>query len=352
MLKVELKDRSYEVVVGKGIFDQVMKDFVENGCKYAVIADSNVASIYGEKIVEQLKGIGGDVDLISFEAGEKSKNWDTAGEIAREMLRKGYSRSDVVIALGGGVTGDLAGFVASVFMRGIDVIQVPTSLLAMTDAAIGGKTGVNCPEGKNLLGSFHQPKVVCVDVEFLETLPKVEWQNGYAEIVKHAIINDEELMEMIEGVGDDELFGDLDFMVEVLRRSCGVKVEIVSKDEKESGLRMKLNLGHTLGHAIEREMNYEIAHGCAVSIGTMKICEVAVMKEMMDSEDADRVREVFVKIGLPLEVPEGLSAEKLVEAMGGDKKVRKGEINFVVPRKVGVVDVTTEVVADDFLKVI
>lgn len=352
MLKVELKDRSYEVVVGKGVFDQVMKDFVENGCKYAIIADSNVASIYGEKIVEQLKGFGGNVDLIIFEAGEKSKTWETAGEIAREMLRKSYSRSDVVIALGGGVTGDLAGFVASVFMRGIDVIQVPTSLLAMTDAAIGGKTGVNCPEGKNLLGSFHQPKVVCVDVEFLETLPKVEWQNGYAEIVKHAIINDEELMEMIEGAGDDELFGDLDFMVEVLRRSCGVKVEIVSKDEKESGLRMKLNLGHTLGHAIEREMNYEIAHGCAVSIGTMKICEVAVMKEMMDSEDADRVKEVFVKIGLPLEVPNGLSAEKLVEAMSGDKKVRKGEVNFVVPRKVGAVDVTTEVVAEDFLKVI
>ncbi len=352
-VRVKLKkkiDQSYEVEIAPGAVKSLIADVVgmKEGRKFAVIADSKVARLHGKDLVEKLEKKKVECELFSFPAGEGSKNWDVALKVAREMLKKKYSRSDVVIALGGGVTGDLAGFVASVFMRGISVIQVPTSLLAMTDAAIGGKTGVNCQEGKNLLGAFHQPLKVYVDVNFLKTLSKKEMQNGYAEIVKHAVIDDRRLFQMIENASENDLFKKLKFVNEILLRSCAVKTRIVTRDEKESRLRMKLNLGHTLGHAIEKEMKYAVAHGAAVSIGLSKICDVAVMRNMLKNQASTRIKNVLKKIGLPTEMPKKCSAAKVIAAMAGDKKVKQKKLYFIVPTKIGKVVITEEVKAGDF----
>lgn len=360
-LKVKLSKKlnlSYDVLVERGCRDVLVADVI-NDCaqfdgkrKYAIIADSKVAKLYADQLVKDLKKKKVTAEVFKFTAGEKSKNWDTVQKIARNMIKAGYTRSDCVIALGGGVTGDIAGFVAAVFMRGVDFIQVPTSLLAMTDAAIGGKTGVNIPEGKNLLGAFYQPLKVYVDVNFLETLAKKEIQNGYAEIVKHAVIDDKRLFKMMEKATTDDLLANFDLINQILVRSCAVKTRIVTKDEKEAKLRMKLNLGHTLAHAIEKEAEYKIDHGKAVAIGLSKICEVAVAKNMLKEKQALRIYSLLKKIGLPIVVPKKYEAKKLIEAMAGDKKVKKSKLYFIVPRKIGKVVITDEVKAKDFMKVI
>jgi len=357
LLRVDLRkklDHSYDVEVVSGareIFLEEAAEIRENK-KFAVVCDSRVARLYGRDLVSDLRERKVECEIFSFPAGERSKSLEVAAMLARKMLKKRFSRSDMVVALGGGVTGDLAGFVASVFMRGIRFVQVPTTLLAMTDASIGGKTGVNLPEGKNLLGTFYQPDKVYVDVQFLKTLSKKNMKNGYAEIVKHAVIDDKKLFKLIESASQKDLFENFDFINKVLLRSCAVKTKIVSRDEIENSLRMKLNLGHTLGHAIEKELNFGIDHGEAVSIGLSKICDVAVASRMLSEKNSMRIKNVLKQIGLPLEISKKLNKGKLVRAMGGDKKVREKKLYFVVPVSIGKVVLDSSISDRDFLKVL
>ena len=288
-----------------------------------VVTDSNVDRFYGDKFVRSLEGDYVRVERIVFPAGERSKTLETYAELVRGFAALELTRKDVVYALGGGVVGDLAGFAAATYMRGIDFIQVPTTLLAMVDSSIGGKTGVDIPEGKNLVGAFHLPKRIIRDVKFLETLPEKEMKNGLAEMVKTAILFDREMFKELESLGSlASLAKTLETLKTLIDRTAQWKQKIVDEDFREGGKRKLLNLGHTFGHAIEKVSDFAIPHGEAVAIG-MRIV----------GKDVPEIGKILDAYGYPKY--EGFDNVKILEAIRGDKK-RSGEtITLVVPRKVG-----------------
>ena len=288
-----------------------------------VVTDSNVDRFYGDKFVRSLEGEYARVERIVFPAGEKSKTLETYAELVRGFAALELTRTDVVYALGGGVVGDLAGFAAATYMRGIDFVQVPTTLLAMVDSSIGGKTGVDIPEGKNLVGAFHLPKRIIRDVKFLETLPEKEMKNGLAEMVKTAILFDHEMFKELESLGSlVSLAKTLETLKTLIDRCAAWKQKIVDEDFKEGGKRKLLNLGHTFGHAIEKVSGFAIPHGAAVAIG-MRIV----------GKDVPEIGKILDAYGYPKY--EGFDDAKILEAIRGDKK-RTGEtITLIVPRKIG-----------------
>ncbi|HEY9806813.1 MAG TPA: 3-dehydroquinate synthase, partial [Candidatus Obscuribacterales bacterium] len=251
--------------------------------------------------------------------------------------------------LGGGVIGDMAGFAAATWLRGINFVQVPTTLLAMVDASIGGKTGVNHPHGKNLIGAFHQPKLVLIDPQTLKTLPAREFRAGMAEVIKYGIIWDAELFEQLEQSKrlDQLRYISDELLQEILTRSCQAKAHVVSKDEKEAGLRAILNYGHTIGHAVESLTGYKVVnHGEAVAIGMVAAGQIAVALGMWDSASSDRQLALLEKTGLPTKLPEGLDIDAIVASLQTDKKVRDGRVRFILPTQIGTVTITDEVPAD------
>ena len=288
-----------------------------------VVTDSNVDRLYGDSFVRSLEGEYARVERIVFPAGEKSKTLETYAELVRGFAALGLTRKDVVYALGGGVVGDLTGFAAATYMRGIDFIQVPTTLLAMVDSSIGGKTGVDIPEGKNLVGAFHQPKRIIRDVKFLETLPEREMKNGLAEMIKTAILFDPEMFAALSSLPP------LSSLVPWVERCAQWKQKIVDEDFKEGGKRKLLNLGHTFGHAIEAASEFRLGHGECVAIG-MRIVgrDVPALGEILDLYDFPQVKDVFAP-------PLCLSVAKIQELLGSDKKRSGDTITLVVPRKVG-----------------
>ena len=288
-----------------------------------VVTDSNVDRLYGDQFVKSLEGEYARVERIVFPAGEKSKTLETYAELVRGFAALGLTRSDVAYALGGGVVGDLTGFAAATYMRGIDFIQVPTTLLAMVDSSIGGKTGVDIPEGKNLVGAFHLPKRILRDVKFLETLPEKEMKNGLAEMIKTAVLFDEEMFAALRDLAAKGAQGgrreDLEKWVE---RCAQWKQKIVDEDFKEGGKRKLLNLGHTFGHAIEKVSDFAIPHGEAVAIG-MRIV----------GRDVPEIGKIIDAYGYPKY--EGFDNAKILEAIRGDKKRSGDTITLIVPRKIG-----------------
>lgn len=340
IIPLTLKKRentSHEIVIENGIRKKIPEILLKKplGNKYAIITDSHVVELYGDSLQNELKKENIASIVITIPAGEKSKKLGIVEKICEKLFEMFFDRDDCVIALGGGVVTDISGFIASIYMRGIPFIHTPTSLLAMADAAIGGKTGVNLSKGKNILGAFHQPKAVFIDPDFLKTLPKKHLCSGLAEIIKHAVIGDKNLFEFLENNIEKVLSGNLTIFSKILDASCRVKVEIVTKDEKEKKLRMLLNYGHTFGHAIEQISRYKIPHGNAVAIGMCLINKIAVKRGMLKQNDADRIKNVLKKVGLPTEIDKKISFEEIEKVSKHDKKRKDEKIYYVVPTKIG-----------------
>ncbi len=328
---------AYHVIVRPSGLDDLGKLMYERGLgnPVAVIADENVVNLYGARTLESLEAADFNAHLITFPAGERSKNIDTVMSLWRGMLDAGLDRNSTVVALGGGVTGDLAGFAASTFMRGIDWVGVPTTLLAMVDSSLGGKTGFDLPEGKNLVGAFHDPKLVLVDSGFLSTLPQREMIAGMAEVIKHGIIADPELYRLIQS-GWDEVHKHLN---EVIHRAIAVKINIIEQDPFEKNIRAALNLGHTIGHGVEIASGFQLLHGEAIAIG---LCLEAQLAEHIGIAEKGLAKEITTTLhglGLPVQLPKEIPRAEIIRAMRVDKKKSEGVIRFVLPVRIGEVRV-------------
>jgi 3-dehydroquinate synthase len=303
--------------------------------RLVVITDSNLAATHASTVASLLKEAGWETELISFPAGEASKTRSTKETIEDRMLALGCRRDTAVVAVGGGVTGDLAGFVAATYMRGLPVLQAPTSLLAMADASIGGKTGVNHPRGKNLIGAFHAPLTVVADTGFLETLPRPEFTNGLAEVVKAGVIGDAALFSAMEGGVQALAAGEVNAVEEPLARAIRVKAEVVSGDYRESGRRRILNFGHTVGHALEQASGFALSHGEAVSSGMVAEARIAGRLGLMDRKGIGRLEGLLAGLGLPVEIPRNLDPGRILAAAEIDKKVLAGRLEFALPSGIG-----------------
>lgn len=343
-LKVGLGSRSYPLYIEPDCFQRVGEDLVRKklGLKYAIITDTSVVSLYGDKLLSILSSSDINAQLFPFPAGEKSKNLSTVSALASRLAKAGYDRHDCIIALGG-VVGDIAGFLAASYMRGLPFIQIPTTLLAQVDSSVGGKTGVDIPEGKNLVGAFYQPKAVYIDTEVLKTLPKEELLGGLGEVIKYGIIRDKSLFDFLEEYRRKILRLDPELIVKTIEDCCRIKAEVVEEDEREGGLRKILNYGHTIGHAVEAASNYEIIHGLAVAIGMVAAARLSVMKNTLSGQDNDRIYSVISAYGLPVDVPAHLDRSLIKRYLKTDKKVIAGKVNFVLPETIGSTYITDEV---------
>jgi 3-dehydroquinate synthase len=335
---VEKRDASYDILIGAGLIGQ-LSTIVGQYCPaagYAVISDSHVAKIYGEDLVQRLLAIGSRAELLTFPAGEWNKTRDTWASLSDRMLASHFGRDSAVIALGGGVVNDVGGFVAATYLRGVPLVQVPTTLLAMIDSSIGGKTGVDVPAGKNLLGAFHQPRVVVADPELLGSLSSVQLAAGLAEAVKHGVIADAEYFAFLENEYAAIFAKHAPALERVVKRSVEIKAAVVAQDEREKGKRAILNFGHTVGHAIEATSQYEVLHGEAVAIGMVYEGRLAEMVGIAGGGTARRIQTALERLNLPVERPDASKVDDLLDAMRADKKVRAGEIRLALPRAIGV----------------
>ena len=327
---------SYDIRLGAGLLAGFAAQIAEiaPAHRYAVITDSNVKSLYAGSLVSRLEAHGG-VSLHTIPAGEEHKTRDTWSRITDELLDAGCARDTTVVALGGGVVGDLAGFVAATFMRGVPVIQCPTTLLAMIDASVGGKTGVDTTAGKNLVGAFHAPSAVLMDVDVLRTLPAEQRRSGLAEAIKHGVIADARYFAEL-GVSMAALVaGDAETMLHAVARSVEIKASVVRNDVRELGLRKTLNFGHTLGHAIEHVSGYSILHGYCVAIGMVLEARIAERIQVAQPGTSLEISRVLIAAGLPVEIPDTIDRDLVLVATRRDKKVRGGSVEYSLPSRVG-----------------
>ncbi len=352
-IHVPLKERSYEVVVGgdglKGIGKELINAGFTLGIKILIVTNDDVARHYADVCSESLTKEGFKSSLLVIQSGEKHKNTLGISIIHDAAYINQLERGSVILALGGGIVGDMAGFAASTWLRGISVVQVPTTLLAMVDASIGGKTGVNHPKGKNLIGSFHQPRLVLTDPSTLYTLPDREFRAGIAEVIKYGVICDLDLFNELENmneIGKLKYYASSDIL-KILKRSIIAKVKIVTEDEFESGKRATLNYGHTFAHVIETLCGYgNYLHGEAVAIGMVAASELSVKLNIWTRKDADRQKQLIRKAGLPTKWPD-ISEGDVWEILKGDKKVSDGKIRFVLPTCIGHVELFDNITKED-----
>jgi 3-dehydroquinate synthase len=339
VVKVPLGGRSYPIWIGPRLLDQLGPQCARLGLggRCAIISDSHVAPRYAPAIITSLKGAGFDPLLIKVPAGETSKSLDTVARCYDALARHHFERKSFLIALGGGVVGDLAGFVAATYLRGVPFIQVPTTLLAQVDSSVGGKVGVNLKAGKNLVGAFHQPRLVLCDLGTLRTLPSREFRAGIAEIIKYGIIHDASLFEYVERRLPQLLRQDPKTLSAVVARCCEIKAEVVGQDETESAMRAILNFGHTIGHAIENSAGYgRYLHGEAISIGQVAAALLSGKVTGLPSADATRITELLSAAGLPTRIDLSPQQRKtLLAAMKLDKKVSAGKVTFVLAERIG-----------------
>lgn len=354
-ITVELGDRSYPIVIANGTLSGIGNALAESGYRgrVALISNPTVYDLYGKSVATSLRGAGFDLCEVLVPDGEEYKSLDSAGLIYTELLKARLDRKSVLVALGGGVIGDLTGFVASTFMRGIDFIQVPTTLLAQVDSSVGGKTGVNHALGKNMIGTFWQPRLVWIDVATLRTLPQREFFSGLAEVIKYGVIWDEDFFCFLEREKEKILAHDSAVLVRLISRSCEIKAEVVSKDEREAGLRAILNYGHTIGHAVETATGYtRYLHGEAVAIGMVSAALLAHLLGLIDRQQAERIRALIRGYGLPDVIPESVGFEKMLSGMQLDKKTVSGALTFVLPEKIGAVRIEKGVIPEDIRKAV
>jgi len=344
-LQVGLDDRSYPIIIEDGLLTRIGRDLAERkiGTKYGVIADDHVASLYGSTLMNSFAEAGITAKLFTFPQGEESKNLQTFGTLHRELAQAGFDRSDVLVGLGGGVTGDMTGFVAATYMRGISFVQVPTTLLAQVDSSVGGKTGVDIPEGKNLVGAFYQPQVVYIDTAVLTTLPMKEYCGGLAEVIKYGVIQDKEFFLFLEDNIDQILSLDRVTIQKMIFTCCRIKADVVAEDEKESNIRRILNYGHTIGHGIEAASDYSIIHGEAVAMGMVAALRLAVGSGLCKRQEAGRVATLIHNYGLPTEIPHDLDRDRIKGYLLSDKKTIGKRVFYVLPTEIGKVVITDDV---------
>jgi len=341
-VRVELGARGYDIVIGEGLLAALGAQMRNLGTsrRAAIVTDESVARLYLEPVRGALEAAGYEAPAVQVAPGEGSKNFATLERVTAHLLDLGVERGDFVVALGGGVIGDLAGFAAAILRRGIGFVQCPTTLLAQVDSAVGGKTGINMPQGKNLVGAFHQPAAVLSDLAALDTLPVRERRSGYAEIIKYGLIDRPDFFAWLEAKGGGVLAGERAAQSYAVAESCRAKAAIVAADEREAGNRALLNLGHTFGHALETATGYDgsLLHGEAVALGCLMAFELSARLGLAPASDTERLARHLEAVELPTRLPDGLrgtSPEALVALMAQDKKVSGGRLTFVLARGIG-----------------
>jgi len=349
-LSVNLDDRSYPIHIGSQILcdsDRLsgLLSLAIKGKQVALFTNSLVNNLYGSAVYQALSGY--SVDVFEMGDGEAHKSLDTYNQAINFLMEKRHNRTTCLIALGGGVVGDLTGFVAATYQRGVDFIQIPTTLLAQVDSSVGGKTAVNHSRGKNMIGAFHQPKKVVIDIDCLSSLPTRQYAAGLAEVVKYGIIADAKFFAFLEEHRQGLMDKDEQILAQIIMRSCEIKSEVVAADEKESGVRAVLNYGHTFAHAIENLTGYgEWLHGEAVSIGMVMATDFSERSYLLPQGARLRVERLLEDLGLPIALREPLSAEKMLQAMGMDKKTTDGQLRLVVADAIGEARITGDFDAD------
>ena len=344
------KKPCYDIVVSKS-FEELPEELKELGAeerKLCIVTDSNVKNFYGDALSEVLEGKCRKLSVYAFPAGEDSKTLDTARDLYRFLIEEGIDRKDMILALGGGVTGDLAGYVAATYLRGIDYVQIPTSLLAQTDSSIGGKTGVDFDGYKNMVGAFKMPKLVYINLSTLKTLPDRQFFSGFAEVMKHGLIKNATFYEWLLANMYEICEKDLDTLEEMILLSCAIKKTVVEKDPLETGERALLNLGHTIGHAIEKARNFELYHGECVALGIVAAAFISWKKELISQEEYLEVRDMFVPFYLPISV-DHISPEEVVRLTKADKKMEGGMLKFVLLKGIGKAVIDRSVTEEELL---
>ena len=348
-VRVNAASKSYDVIIGKDAIEllgQEAKKLAPGAIKALIVSESNVAPLYLDKVKAQLEGAGFEVKDYVFEAGEQNKNINEISGMWNKMAEAGFTRTDFVVGLGGGVTTDMAGFAASTFLRGIKVIQVPTSLLAMVDASVGGKTGIDIPMGKNQVGAFWQPSLVLEDISFLKTLPDEVFTEGMGEVTKHAFIMDLDLFDKLEkangNIRDDE-----DLLAEIVGMNVADKASVVGEDETDNGRRQTLNFGHTVGHVIERDSGFTKPHGICVAKGMGIVIDASVRAGTLASDDAEKMKNLLKLYNLP--VSDDITPEAIVEGAMNDKKKRGDTLSVILVNKIGKAEIK-KMTAEEFLK--
>ena len=353
---VPLSNNSYEVTIKQGIINSIGEELNRRGVnkdrKILIVSNKEITNLFGEKILNNLKKFNFFAEIFNIKAGESHKNLASLSDIYNAAFEIGLDRNSLMIALGGGIVGDVTGFAAATWLRGIEYIQIPTTLLSMVDSSVGGKTAVNHPKGKNLIGAFYQPKAVFIDPETLVTLSTREFKAGMAEVIKYGIIKDKVLFEYLESDKNrDKIFNlENEALIRIIDNSIKTKAFIVSADEKENGIRAILNYGHSFGHVIENLCGYgEYLHGEAISIGMRIAGDIATEKNLWLQEDSLRQNNLIESYGLPTQIPK-IKKNEILTILMGDKKVRDGKMRFILPIELGEVDIFNDINETQFLK--
>ena len=353
-LRIDLGERSYEILIGSGLRKRA-GEFLKsifNPSRVVIITHPSINSLYGEEVTESFIAQGWTTDTIEVPEGESSKSLGQAEKLYDRLLELNCDRKSVLVALGGGVIGDLVGFVAATYQRGIPFIQVPTTLLSQVDSSVGGKTAVNHPKGKNMIGAFYQPRLVVADLETLQTLPQKEYRAGLAEIVKYGVIADSSLFEFLETHYKAILNLDYKSLAYIIGTSCAIKAEVVEKDERESHYRMILNFGHTFGHAIEALTGYsQFIHGEAVAIGMVYAAQLSHSVGKCSEDVPKRLQALLNNLGLPVSMP-GLDSSAVIESLYHDKKTMDHKIRFILVKEIGSIEIVDQMAPAEILKVL
>ena len=341
-VQVGLAERSYPITIGTAILSSVGPALHAAGIakRYAIITDDCVGPLYGQQVQCSLQEAGIASELIGFRHGEASKHLGTVGTLASELAQRGFDRGDGLVALGGGVAGDITGFLASIYMRGVPFVQIPTTLLAQVDSSVGGKTGVDLPQGKNLVGTFYQPRAVFIDTEVLQTLPTDEYLGGMAEVIKYGASIDADFFRFLAEHREAILQRNPTAIIPMIKRCCELKASIVEQDEREGGLRRILNFGHTIGHAVEAASGYQLIHGFAVAIGMSLVAQLAQHGGYAQDEAVQAIQQLLRRYGLPTTIPAGLDPTIIKKFLRSDKKTVGGRVFFVLPTTLGQVTIT------------
>ncbi len=344
------KKPCYDIVYSKS-FDELweeLKDFEIENKQVCIITDSNVETLYAKDLQESLQSKCKKSSLFSFKAGESQKTLDTVKDVYTFLIQEGFDRKDLLIAVGGGVVGDLTGYVAATYLRGIDFVQIPTTLLAQTDSSIGGKTGVDFDSFKNMVGAFKMPRLVYMNITVLQSLDERQFYSGFAEVMKHGLIKDANFYEWLITNMYEICERDLDILEEMIMRSCTIKKLVVEKDPTEQGDRALLNFGHTIGHAIEKARNFELFHGECVALGCVAAAYISLKRELISSEEYYEIRDMFVPFYLPITV-ENINPSEIVTLTKSDKKMEAGTIKFILLKKIGKAFIDNTVTEEEML---
>lgn len=344
------KKPCYDIVFERS-FDGLWEELAELGAaerKLCIVTDSNVNRLYGQELLTHLEGKCRKAALFEFPAGEESKTLDTVRELYRFLMEEGLDRKDMLLALGGGVVGDLTGYAAATYLRGVDFVQIPTTLLAQTDSSIGGKTGVDFDGFKNMVGAFKMPRLVYMNLSTLKTLEDRQYFAGFAEVMKHGMIKDALFYEWLIDKMYEICEKDLDTLEEMVMRSCAIKKLVVEKDPTEQGDRALLNFGHTIGHAIEKALDFELYHGECVALGAVAAAYISWKKELLTMDEYYEIRDMFVPFYLPITV-EGIDPRQIVELTRSDKKMEDGKLKFILLKKIGKAVIDRTVTEEELL---